>query len=67
MNQPIKNDDTLSDQMRDFDRWRRAVELVRQLREAGIDCKLGDKRQSGNCYVARETDDADDASARMTH
>jgi len=48
MNQPIKNDDTLSDQMRDFDRWRRAVELVRQLREAGIDCKLGDKRQSGN-------------------
>ena len=46
MNPPA--DDSLSEQMRDFDRWRTAVELLRQLREAGIDCKLGDKRQTRN-------------------
>jgi len=52
MNPP--NDDSLSEQMRDFDRWRTAVELLRQLREAGIDCKLGQASNAQLTSVKRE-------------
>jgi len=36
---PPKNDETASE-TRDFERWRKAIELVHLLRETGFDCEL---------------------------
>jgi len=38
-------DQLLSAQEREFERWRIAADLVRHLREAGIDCELCEVRQ----------------------
>jgi len=38
-------DQLLSEHEREFERWRIAADLVRHLREAGIDCELCEIRQ----------------------
>jgi hypothetical protein len=40
------DDDSQSEQKREFDRWRAAVDIVRRLREAGIRCELRDGFQN---------------------
>jgi hypothetical protein len=40
------DDDSQSEQKREFDRWRAAVDIVRRLREAGIRCELRDSFQN---------------------
>jgi len=39
-------DDFQSEQMRQFDRWRMAAEIVWRLREAGISCEMDDDFQT---------------------
>jgi hypothetical protein len=40
------DDDSQSEQKREFDRWRAAVDIVRRLREVGIRCELSDGLQN---------------------
>jgi len=39
-------DDVRSEQMRRFDRWRVAADIIRRLREAGISCEMDDDFQT---------------------
>jgi hypothetical protein len=42
------DDDAQSPQVRDFDRWRAAIDIIQRLREAGIKCELNNQDQTRN-------------------
>lgn len=45
-NPAMPNDDFEAQQELEFDRWRRAIVIVKRMREAGISCELSNDLQN---------------------